>query len=118
MNVIIESHPRATLVIAAGRLDFGAAAEFQRQLDRALAGSTTAPAALIVDCNGLDYVSSAGLRVFLQAARAAQRAGIVFGLCALNPAVGEVFDLSGFRRIIPVYMDRATAMEHTPEPGV
>jgi len=48
--------------------------------------------------------------VVLLAARAAQRAGIPFGLCAPQPAVREVFDLSGFSRIIAVQADRATAL--------
>jgi anti-sigma B factor antagonist len=33
-----------------------------------------------------------------------------FALCALQPAVREVFDLSGFSRILAVYPDRATAL--------
>ncbi len=73
----------------------------------------TVPAAVIIDCAALDYVSSAGLRAFLLAARTAQRAGISFGLCSLKPAVREVFDLSGFSRIIAVHADRATALAQT-----
>jgi anti-anti-sigma factor len=55
------------------------------------------------------------LRVFLRALRASQRAGISFALCALKPPVQEVFDLSGFSRIITVYQDRATALAHQPQ---
>ena len=72
-----------------------------------LAGRDDHARALIIDCAALDYVSSAGLRIFLLAARTAQRAGISFALCALKPAVREVFDLSGFSRIIAVHADRA-----------
>jgi anti-anti-sigma factor len=113
---MLETLDRTTLVSAQGRLDFGAAAEFQKQIEQALAGTGTAPAVLIVDCTALDYVSSAGLRVFMRAARAAQRAGIAFALCALQPAVREVFDLSGFSRIMTVHADRATALAHAPGP--
>jgi anti-sigma regulatory factor (Ser/Thr protein kinase) len=63
----------------------------------------------MIDCCALDYVSSAGLRVFLVAARAAARAGITFALCALTPAVREVFELSGFARLMAVHADRAAA---------
>jgi anti-anti-sigma factor len=102
----VEPHAAAALVIAEGRLDFGAAPGFQRALEQALTGAR----ALIVDCAALDYVSSAGLRAFLQGARAAQRAGTPFALCALRPAVREVFELSGFSRIITVHPDRASAL--------
>ena len=115
MNVRFETLAQTTLVIPGGRLDFGAADGFQRQLDEALAGAPEAPAAVIVDCTALDYVSSAGLRVFLLAARAAERAGISFALCALQPAVREVFELSGFSRIMTVHADRATALERAPQ---
>jgi anti-sigma B factor antagonist len=111
VNVRREVLAQATVVIPEGRLDFGASAAFQQQLEQALAGAGTPPAAVIVDCAALDYVSSAGLRVFLLAARESQRAGIGFALCALRPAVREVFDLSGFSRVIAVHADRATALE-------
>jgi serine/threonine-protein kinase RsbW len=116
LKVTFQTLARTTLVIAQGRLDFGAAAAFQKELEQALAGAGSAPAALIVDCAALDYVSSAGLRVFLLSARAAQRAGFVFALCALQPAVREVFDVSGFSRIMTVYADRPMALANTGAP--
>jgi len=115
LKVRIETLALTTLVIPEGRLDFGAAAGFQQQVEEALAGSGTTPAAVIIDCAALDYVSSAGLRVFLLAARASQRAGIPFALCALQPAVREVFDLSGSSRIITVHADRPTALAQAPQ---
>ncbi len=110
MNIRLETLGPTTLVIAEGRLDFAAAAAFQAQIEQLLAGAATAPAAVILDCAGLDYVSSAGLRVFLLAARAAQRTGRSFAVCALKPAVRDVFDLSGFNKIITVHADRTAAL--------
>ena len=115
MNVSFERLALTTLVIPEGRLDFSSAASFEKQLNEVLAGAGTAPAAVIIDCAALDYVSSAGLRAFLLAARGSQRAGISFALCALKPAVRDVFDLSGFTRIITIYADRATALAHAPQ---
>jgi serine/threonine-protein kinase RsbW len=117
VNVRFESVALAKLVIPEGRLDFAAAQGFQRQLEDRLADTSPAPDALIVDCSVLDYVSSAGLRVFLLAARAAQRAGIPFALCALKPPVREVFELSGFSRIISVHADRAAALARAAGAG-
>jgi anti-anti-sigma factor len=101
-------------MVAVGRLDFGACAGFQLAIDKALAGAGTPAAAVLIDCAGLDYVSSGGLRVFLQSMRAAQRAGIKFALCTLKPAVAEVFELSGFSGIIPVHPDRPAALAQMP----
>jgi serine/threonine-protein kinase RsbW len=113
LKVTFETLERTTLLIAQGRFDFAAAAAFKKELEQALAGAGSAPAALIIDCAALAYISSAGLHVFLLSARAAQRAGIAFTLCALQPAVREVFDVSGFSRIVTMYADRATALAHT-----
>jgi anti-sigma B factor antagonist len=115
VKVRLESLSLTTVVIPEGRLDFGAATGFQAQLEQVLAGAGTKPAGVIIDCAGLDYVSSAGLRLFLLAARTAQRAGLSFAICALKPAVREVFDVSGFSRIIAVYADRAAALAHAPQ---
>lgn len=114
LNARLESHGRITLVISEGRLDFGACAGFQAALEKALASAGTLPAGLLIECAGLDYVSSGGLRVFLLAARAAQRTGVTFALCALKPSVNEVFALSGFNQIIPTFADRAAALEQMP----
>ena len=111
MKVRLEAVGETTLVHAEGRLDFGAATGFQRELEATLAGSGRKPVAVIIDCTGLDYVSSAGLRALLQAARGAQRAQIPFALCALKPSVREVFELSGFNRLMGIHPDRATALD-------
>ena len=115
MNVWIETLETATVAALEGRIDFNSAPECQAQLEAALAG-VRAPGALLVDCGGLSYVSSAGLRVFLLCARAAQRAGVPFALCALQPAVREVFELSGFSRIITIHADRGTALAQCRPP--
>ena len=114
MNTQFESLGKVTLATPAGRLDFGAAAAFQSQLEKALAGAAQAPVGMIVDCAALDYVSSAGLRVFLLVARGAKRAGVALALCSLKPAVREVFEVSGFSQLIAVYVDRAAALAQMP----
>lgn len=115
MNLRLEQLDRATVVIPEGRLDFDAAADFQKQLEGLFSSATQTPSrAVIIDCGKLEYVSSAGLRVFLLGARAAQKAGVAFALCDLKPAVREVFDLSGFSRVLAVHPDRATALGQGP----
>lgn len=109
MNHHIESHGTTVVVVASGRLDFAAAAGFQKQLDQ-LTSAAEGKGPLIVDCAGLEYVSSAGLRAFLLAARSCQRSGRYFAACALQHAVREVFELSGFGRLIPLHADRAAAL--------
>src|SRR5256885_11474295 len=49
MNVRFERLALTTLVMPEGRLDFGAAAGFQRHIEEVLAGAATASAAVIID---------------------------------------------------------------------
>ena len=115
MKIRIETLALGTVVLPEGRLDFGAAPAFQVHIEQLIVAGS---AQLLIDCVGLEYVSSAGLRVFLRAARAAQRAGIAFGLCALQPAVREVFQLSGFDRIITVHAGRPAPLAREPQDPV
>ena len=65
---------------------------------------------LVLDLAGLDYVSSAGLRVLLKAAKEARAAGSRFALAGLRPAVREVFEVSGFFAVLTAYPTRAEAL--------
>lgn len=107
MDMNTENVDGITVALPSGRLDFGAAAAFQQQLEQAVAAK---PRGLVVDCSSLDYVSSAGLRVFLVAARAAKAASVGFAVSSLKPAVKEVFDLTGFGNVITLCADRAAAV--------
>jgi anti-anti-sigma factor len=95
----VESDRDVCIVRVHGRLDFGSSASFQQELEQLIGAR---PRGCIIDCAGLEYVSSAGLRVFLVAARSAKAQGIGFAACALEPVVREVFDISGFNRIIDI----------------
>lgn len=86
----------------AGRIDSSNAAEFEQEVLRELAAD---PSGLILDMAELGYISSAGLRVILVAARAAQAGGQGLILCALAPNIRDVFDVSGFSAILPIADD-------------
>jgi anti-anti-sigma factor len=55
-----------------------------------------------IDLSELDYVSSAGLRVLLVAAKAAKAKGGKVTLLSPKPATVEVLKISGFDKIIPI----------------
>jgi anti-sigma B factor antagonist len=52
---------------------------------------------IVLDMNEVDYVSSAGLRVLLQGAKALKETEGEIVLFGMNSAVKEVFSLSGFK---------------------
>lgn len=110
MDVTIEKQGDTTIIRPVGRLDFAASGGFQDNLASALSGASPPPARLVIDASALEYVSSAGLRAFLVGARSAKAGGIRIAVCCLTPSVKEVFQVSGFDRIIPVVGTLAEAM--------
>jgi anti-anti-sigma factor len=82
-----------------GRLDGSSAPEAEQIIDSILKNQKNR---LLFDFEFLEYLSSAGLRVVLGAAKEMKRRDGKFVLCALNAYVKEVFDVSGFGAIIPI----------------
>jgi len=111
VNVTHDTAQKTTTLHAIGRLDFEAAGGFQKDLEASVSAAAADGNAVLIDCSALEYVSSAGLRVFLVGARAAKAANVPFAVYALTASVKEVFDVSGFGRIIDVLFDRAGALE-------
>jgi len=93
-----------TLVVApAGRLDHDNCEAFraglQPLLDRALASRQR----IVIDLSGLEYVSSAGLRCFMLAAKQAGAQGGKIVLAALRPVVAEIFQISRFDMVFELH---------------
>ena len=95
------------VVAVSGRLDSTTAPDLARGLEGPLAGS--APK-LVLDLSSTEYVSSAGLRVFLKTAKAVEGAGGRFALCGVNDRVREILDISGFLAILTVCSTREAAL--------
>lgn len=83
-----------------GRLDSNTSQALEDALS---AESVRTHPALLLDLGGLQYVSSAGLRVLLKAAKAARAAKTSLALSGLTPQVREVFDVSGFSSIFQIF---------------
>lgn len=83
-----------------GRIDASTAAEFGKAITALIdAGDEK----LVLDLHGLEYISSAGLREFLKAAKTLKAKSGKFAVCGLKDYVREVFDMSGFDTIIPIH---------------
>jgi anti-sigma B factor antagonist len=95
-----EKHPSATILVPTGRLDSNTSGEFGTRASRVIAAGV---AALVVDFSGVAYISSAGLRVLLQAAKSLKTCGRKIVLCGLQKNVMTVFDASGFTSLFEIY---------------
>jgi len=97
-----------TLVLTvSGRLSSAVADVFEHQVGQALDHK---PAVLLVDFSGLEFITSAGLRILILALKRARAEGRQIHLCGLSEPVHEVFQVSGLVQIFPIHPDRAAAM--------
>jgi anti-anti-sigma factor len=107
MEIATRTQRDVTIVAFVGSLDSKTSPEAQQALDGILAGGGRK---LLIDFTALDYISSAGLRVLLGAAKRLSGAGSALRLFGLNESVREVFQISGFTTIFAVFATEADAL--------
>ena len=107
MEISTEREDAALIVTASGRVDGSNSQEFQDGLEAVIDAGDRA---VVLNLEQLSYISSSGLRAMLLIARKLQRQDTRFALCSLSDSIREVFEISGFDRIIPVHASRPEAV--------
>ena len=109
MDVQISWTREAGVLVGAvaGRVDSANSSAFHDVVDE---GVEEGEQNLILECSGLSYISSAGLRVLLATAKRFQGPDQTIGMCALADPIRSVVALSGFDKIIPVHGSVADAL--------
>ncbi len=106
MDIREETIGDATILVPVARVDSSSAKAFEAKvLSVVNAGSPK----IVIDFSELNYISSAGLRVVLVGAKMT-RGARKFVLCAMKPNIREIFDVSGFAKILSIYPDRQAAL--------
>ena len=54
---------------------------------------------IIIDCTDLEYISSAGLRIFLSILQNVEEKGVHVYIKGVNAAVNDIFTITGFSNI-------------------
>lgn len=99
IQVTEETRSGWRVVAVSGRADAEAADELESALRTAIEASDK----VAVDFSRLDYISSAGIRAVLQAARAAQGRNSEFAVCSLSAPARKVFDMSGLHHVLKIH---------------
>ena len=95
MNISKIVNGEDYIVTISGRLDTTTAPQFEEFIAENIAKMST----LTLDCAGLEYVSSAGLRVLLSAQKKMKNSMKLKNVCEL---VMEVFEMTGFADILSI----------------
>ncbi len=92
----VENGKELTLVLT-GRLDTVTAPELEEVIRTGLESAEK----LVFDLKGLEYISSAGLRVLLNAQKLMNKQGTMV-ITGAGEEVKEVFDVTGFSKILTI----------------
>ena len=97
MMIEIKKNAEETIIEIVGRLDTTTAPALDKTINEDVADAKN----LVLDLKGLEYVSSAGLRVILAAQKKMQKVGTmkVINVCE---DVMEVFEITGFADILVI----------------
>lgn len=108
---------RTRILALKGRLDQDNCEAFRTELGPYLETSASEPHHIVFDLSGLEYVSSAGLRCFMLAARQARGPESRIVVASLQPMVAEIFQISRFDLVLKVYADVERALQALAESG-
>lgn len=102
---------RAVVLAPAGRIDMGTADQLRERLIPLVTAAGQSGDPVVLDFSGVDYISSAGLRVLMLAAKEARSSGGKIAVAALQPLVNEIFQISRFDKVLPCHggVDQALA---------
>src|SRR5215471_19198877 len=95
MEIIRKTVGGSVVLSPVGRIEMTTADPFREQVLAALDG-LGGRGAVVIDCAHLDYVSSAGLRALMIAAKTAKAKTLGLAVAAMQPVVREIFQISRF----------------------
>lgn len=99
MEITITQSGSRTMVVLNGRLDTSNADQFQKDIEPLM--KLESPD-IEMDCSGMEYTSSQGLRMFLMLQKNVMGRKGKLVMRNMRPQVKEVFDITGFSNIITI----------------
>ncbi len=100
-------HGEVTALRLEGFLDAHTAPDLDQEIRALIEGGRSR---IVANLERLDYISSAGLGVFMSHVEALRAGGGDLRLCALVPKVRRVFDIVGFSRVFRLYEEEPSAL--------
>lgn len=98
----IEAIPNGSNIVikVTGRMDAASATTFEEACMSWIEKGATR---LVVDLNGLAYISSLGLRSFVSVGKSLQEKDGDLHLCCLNGLVKQVFEITRLNTVFPIH---------------
>lgn len=106
MELVQEKINDIKVITINGRID-SQTDSFSDSMDKAIEGETN----ILIDCINMDYINSAGLRVFLTTLKKVTSIKGKFNICNLNDSIREIFNIAGFSSIFQIFDSRKDALD-------
>lgn len=105
----IQEETRGSLVVLAtsGRVDGFTSPDLEKRISDVIERGNHR---VLLDCENMEYISSAGLRVVLVSAKKCQKEGGKLAICALQPSCKSVMEVSGFLNMLEYHETRDDAL--------
>ncbi|MTI88620.1 MAG: STAS domain-containing protein [Balneolaceae bacterium] len=107
-SIAIRQKEGISILDISGELDAHTASQLENSLKSLIDDDKYS---IIVNCNGLDYIASAGLGVFMAYIEDVRGLGGDIKLTNMNDRVYNVFDLLGFPTLYDIHDDEHEALE-------
>ena len=108
MQISVKAANEVKVLAFEGSLDTQTSPDALTQLTQLIDGGDKK---IVVNFEKLQYISSAGLRILLAAAKQLKAAEGELRICDLNEVVKEVFDISGFSTIFKIFESETDALD-------
>ncbi len=108
MHTVEEKEGDILIVTLQGHLDGFYAEPFEARVAELIdAGANR----IVLDCEGLSYINSGGLKTFLVLSKRLESSGGKLVFCSLLPNIAVIFETIGFNRILTIALSRQEAVD-------
>lgn len=110
MDINQNSIDNMPIVSVSGRIDGATYKDLETILNELIDQNKSE---IVLDLEGVVYISSVGLRVLLAAQKKVRPKGGELKLVSLQPFVREVFEITGFTKLFTIYPNQGEALSGT-----
>jgi anti-sigma B factor antagonist len=109
MQLVEKDNGEVTVLELGGRLDSNTSKVLE---DKVMDILGQGKKKLLMDFQEVDYINSTGLRVLLLALQQLKKNQGKLILCTIKDYMKEVFEISGYTEIFPIYPNQEEALAH------
>ncbi len=108
MEILEKKIGGVNVVALGGRLDAYVSGDVEQKLNALVDADEIS---LVVSLEGLEYISSSGLRVLLASLKKVKKKEGDIKLACMKPHIREVFDVAGFSQLFSIYDHEDVAVQ-------